>query len=123
MQLAQAQGLHVDWYSKPELKDVLYDGELWWFLDEQKLKTASSLNGWLQGTEQATIDTDDMSETKIADRLLRVGGEVATTYNKGKILRFPNNAVLPVLSSAESIHKVYTSETEILGGENLEWKS
>ena len=114
IQLAQAKNLHVDWYPKPSLKDVLYDGRWWWVLDEQRLKSVSSLIGWLQGTEQVTIDADEMSENT-GDRLIGLNGQIATTHNQGKVLRFVKNAGLPILSHFESIDNVYTSEREIWG--------
>ena len=118
IQLAQTKDMNVDWYPKSSLKDVLYDGRLWWLLDEQRFKSVSSLVEWLQGTEQESINTDEMSEKNNAHRLMWVGEHIATTYNQGKILRFPKNSGLPVLSAAEPIDNVYVSERKIWGWGN-----
>lgn len=113
IQLASARNLEVAWYSQPSLKDVLYDGQ-WWLLDQQRLKSVYTLTGWLQEKEKTTI-VETMSETNPADRLIRVNGQIGTVHNKGRVLRFSTGGIQQVLSAAEPIANVHTSQGDIWG--------
>ena len=70
----QCTECNVEWYPKPTLTDVLYDGQQFWLLDDQQIKHVETLTGWLDATEQETIvNAPQVSENNPAERLIQVG--------------------------------------------------
>ena len=113
VKLAHARNMNVEWYPKPTLTDVLYDGEQLWLLDDQKIKKVKTLTGWLEGSEIETIiDASDLSENNPAERLIQRGVEVGTVHNSGRILRFVQPSENRVVSFEESIFDWYTSDNQ-----------
>ena len=114
VKLANARNVHVEWYPKPTLSDVLYDGQQLWLLDDQKIKHVQTLTGWLQGTDAETlIDTPRVSENGSAERLIQIGSDVGTIHSSGRIVRFPIASTLGTLSFGESILDWYISDTQV----------
>ena len=110
VKLAHARNVNVEWYPKPTLTDVLYDGEQLWLLDDQKIKKVDTLTGWLQGRDIETIvDASDLSENNPAERLIQRGREVGTVHNSGRVIRFFQPSENRVISFEESILDWYTS--------------
>ena len=113
VKLAHARNMNVEWYPKPTLTDVLYDGEQLWLLDDQKIKKVETLTGWVEGRDIETIiDASDLSENNPAERLIQRGVEVGTVHNSGRILRFVQPSGNRVVSFEESIFDWYTSDNQ-----------
>ena len=115
----------MEWYPKPTLTDVLYDGQQFWLLDDQKIKHVETLTGWLDATEQETsVNAYDVR--KQSGRAFNTSRECSWNHPQFRsdfTTSTPCQSLTIVVSFEESIVDSYTPILKYGFGVTPHWSS